>query len=215
MLTREDVMTGPDPHADDEVLEQYSMGTLDEVECARFEEHLLICAVCQERLQQTDDFVGAIRRVAPRLRAETGTRPAFSWWNAWRWPVARPQWAAAVVLVLALFFVRPWRWLPEGNPAPAMVLLQASRGPAAGLMAPAPAGRPLVLIADVTQLASAPAYRIEVVDASGRQIFSALSKTANGQVRTVSEHPLAAGLYFVRLYSPAGELVREYGLQVK
>ena len=43
-------------HASDEELEQYSMGCLDTRQLQKFEEHLLICARCQDSLAFTDVY---------------------------------------------------------------------------------------------------------------------------------------------------------------
>lgn len=65
----------PHRHADDEVLEQYSMGSLPEPELGELEEHLLICSQCQDRLARTDAYVrgmqGAARRIRQKKNGET------------------------------------------------------------------------------------------------------------------------------------------------
>jgi len=43
-------------HASDEALEQYSTGCLDTRQLQEFEEHLLICPRCQDRLALTDAY---------------------------------------------------------------------------------------------------------------------------------------------------------------
>ena len=49
-------------HPDEDELEKYSMGDLREAEAAGFEEHLLPCEPCQQRLAETDVYVAAMRR---------------------------------------------------------------------------------------------------------------------------------------------------------
>ncbi len=208
-------MSGPDPHPDDERLEQYALGRLDEIQSAPVEEHLLICPACQDRLFQTDEYLASMRSVAPRLRSEDEARQRRSWLVLFRWPALNPAWAAALLLVLALVLARPWRWAPRVPAVPAVVMLQVSRGNAAAPLPEAPAGRPLVLVAGTSQLAEAPRYRIEVVNAAGRRIHSATAQPENGQLRAVLDGALAEGLYFVRLYSPSGPLLREFGLRVR
>jgi len=51
-------------HIAEDVLEQYAMAKLSEVEVVPVEEHLLICEGCRERLAWLDDFVGSIRSAA-------------------------------------------------------------------------------------------------------------------------------------------------------
>jgi hypothetical protein len=48
-------------HIAEDSLEQYAMGAFPERKAGPLEEHLLICTVCQDRLQITDDYVVAIR----------------------------------------------------------------------------------------------------------------------------------------------------------
>jgi hypothetical protein len=85
-------------HIDEDVLELYSLGRLAETQSSGLEEHLLICRACQERLEQTDDFVRAFRmavrgkpqpekRVAHRRAGGTGPGPAGSRFRPGpRWP---------------------------------------------------------------------------------------------------------------------------------
>jgi anti-sigma factor RsiW len=51
-------------HIPEDSLEQYAMGAFPEPEAGPLEEHLLICAGCQDRLQATDDYVAAMRAAA-------------------------------------------------------------------------------------------------------------------------------------------------------
>ena len=46
-------------HVPDHVLENYAMGKLSDHESEPVEEHLLLCSVCQEQLDELDDFVQA------------------------------------------------------------------------------------------------------------------------------------------------------------
>jgi len=57
-------------HIPEDSLEQYATGALSEPEVGPLEEHLLICAACQDRLQATDDYVVAMRAAAkPPVKA--------------------------------------------------------------------------------------------------------------------------------------------------
>lgn len=53
-------------HVSEDRLEAYSLGRLSEDELARLEEHLLVCAACQERLEATDAFVETMRQALQR-----------------------------------------------------------------------------------------------------------------------------------------------------
>jgi len=48
-------------HFPDHLLESYAMGKLSDQESEPVEEHLLLCSVCQERLDELDDFVLAMK----------------------------------------------------------------------------------------------------------------------------------------------------------
>jgi hypothetical protein len=54
-------------HLDEGELEAYSMADLRGEGAAGFEEHLLKCERCQQRLAETDVYVAAMRRAAAQL----------------------------------------------------------------------------------------------------------------------------------------------------
>ncbi len=184
----------------DDSIERYSMCTLSEDEAARFEEHLLVCEVCQARLADQDAFGYAMRMAALELRRQP---PAVAR-RARLFPRMAPVLAfAALVLLLA---VAGWRWMrPSGAATAVAVQLEALRGAQPGSRAPA--GHPLALNADLAGLPAAGSYPLELVDRDGRSLWkgSTASPTAPG---------LRPGLYFLRVYSNGGELLREYGLEV-
>ena len=51
-------------HVSEEVLETYALGKLSEEDCAPLEEHLLLCCICQRRLEQTDEYLRVIQAAA-------------------------------------------------------------------------------------------------------------------------------------------------------
>ena len=55
------------PHPDEGELEKYSMGDLSVEEAAGFEEHLLHCERCRQRLAATVAYVAAMRGAAAQL----------------------------------------------------------------------------------------------------------------------------------------------------
>jgi hypothetical protein len=200
---------GQDSHAPDDVLEQYSLGTLPEAEAELLEEHLLICQECRDRLEETDAFVDATRKAAQALEAGRSS----SWdglVRRLRW-LAQPLPAAAAILAVALlvWLVRPYGGLPA---APAAVLLESTRGAAGG--PPAPASRPLILLLDVAGVPGSPSYHVEVVDRTGAGVSNSAARRSGDQI-AFRTGPLSQGRYWVRVYSPSRELLREYGLDVK
>jgi hypothetical protein len=177
------------------------MGTLPEEEVAALEEHLLVCESCRSRLAREDAFGAGMRQAAIRLRQESTARER----GIRLFPKLVPALiCAAMLLVLALAGLR---WIGPAASAPAFaVKLEAIRGAEPG--SKAPAGRPLAFQADLSGLPAASGYRLELVDPDGRGIWK--GATASGTIPA-----LRPGMYFMRVYSSGGELLREYGLEVE
>jgi hypothetical protein len=57
-----------DCHIPEELLDEFVMEMLSEQDYAFWEEHLLICATCQVRLAQADEYVRVIKSAAAKLR---------------------------------------------------------------------------------------------------------------------------------------------------
>ena len=185
----------------DDSIERYSMQTLAADEAAVFEEHLLICETCQGRLAREDAFGHAIRYAALQRCGRISHHQA-------RMPIFKrlvPVLACAAVALL--FVLAGWRFSRRGALAPAIaVQLRATRGAQPGSQVPA--GRRLALQADTAGLPPASSYRLELVDQDGRAIWK--GTTANSTIDA-----LRPGLYFLRVDSPAGNLLREYGLEAR
>ena len=76
-------------HISDDVLERYALNQLAETACGSVEEHILICEICQARLQETDEYVALAKAAAaaerrrnltgrgPILRKQPGSAEAF------------------------------------------------------------------------------------------------------------------------------------------
>ncbi len=184
-------------HVDDEAVERYSLGDSSEEESARLEEHLFVCAACRRRLTEHEAYNRAMQTAAARIRAREAPQ---SWWLPPRWAGALAAAALAVVIVLA--GVRHWMSRPLAPPL--SVHLTTMRGATA---ATAPAGHRMVLQPDLSALPPLPSYRLEMVDRMGKRVWEG----AAGAVVP----PMAPGVYFIRLHSPQGKLLREYGLEVK
>lgn len=194
-------------HMDEEEIERYSMGEMPEEEVARFEEHLLICESCQRLLEETDVYVSSMERAAAELRREPPERQR----RAWFLPRLVP--ALAAVAVVALIVAASLRFLKPGAPAPAVtVSLEATRG--TGIGAKAPAGRPLDLHAGLAGLPAWPTYRLEMVDSLGNRVWQG-AVAARDSKASATVPPAPPGVFFIRVYSPSGELLREYGLEIE
>jgi len=61
-------------HASEDVLETYAMGKLSAEDCAPLEEHLLLCCICQRRLEQADEYIRVMRAAASSLRPRPAAR---------------------------------------------------------------------------------------------------------------------------------------------
>ena len=46
------------------MLDEFVMEMLSDEDCARWEEHLLMCAQCQDRVAETDEYVGVMKSAA-------------------------------------------------------------------------------------------------------------------------------------------------------
>jgi hypothetical protein len=192
--------SGEERHLSGEQVEEYCLGRCAETERDLWDEHLLVCSACREQVEGNDAWVAAVRQAAVRL--EERPRDIRRWFSV---PRLVPVFAALVVLVaIGLVWMRGG--LTGGNSAPVAVLLTATRGP--GVEIQAPASRPLALTPNLTGLPELPSYRLEVVDANGKRMWQGLYPGPAAPA-------LRPGLYFVRLYSTAGELYREYGLEVR
>jgi hypothetical protein len=204
IIETELILAGFSNHVEEERLEEYSMGCLPETETAQVEEHILICESCQDKLDHLDSFVRSMRHAGKRFPMETE-----SGWQFWRLPRFAQALAAAVILVfIAGVGVEVQK---RGAQTLLAVALQATRGEST---ASAPAGRPLLIQPDIVGLPNFPEYRIEVVTQSGKVVRQSTFRAGAG-ADGVSMPAISAGVYFVRLYNPAGELLREYALEVK
>ena len=189
-------------HIVEDEIEQYSLGRIPTERLAAIEEHLLVCEACQSRVQEADCYAPAMRKAAEEMRRQPSSgRRVFG---------LRLAHAMAGVAFFALALVG-WEVSRPGLVTPYPVALEATRGE--GVLRKAPAGRNLELQLDVATLAAQPSYRMEVVDATGRAVWSGQASSRNSKL-TVSTAPLGTGYYFIRVYGADGALLREYGLEV-
>ena len=200
-----------DPHIVAEELEDYAMGRIPEAQAGELEEHLLICATCRQRLQESDSYTSAMRRAAAHLE----DAPALPGRHPWSFPRLLPTMPAVACIVLAAVLVLALALRYSNSAVPAFAVnLAATRG--AGIEAKAPAGRTLALRPDLTGLAVGPFFRLEMVDHVGNRVWQgsagAQGLSAGASVNVPRQRP---GIYFVRVYDSSGELLREYGLEIQ
>jgi hypothetical protein len=184
-------------HMDTEELERYSMGDIAQPDAERIEEHLLLCELCRRQLEETELYVTAMRRAAAELQLQPEKR---SWWRR-HFPALTLAACVIVIVVLAL----PW----GSQQPPIAVNLVATRANAGQA---APAGHPLLLHPDLTGVLPALSYRLEMVNRDGGPVWGGVLLPPEAGAR-IPRQP--AGTYFIRLYTRSGELLREYGLEIK
>ena len=188
-------------HPTEDEWEQYAFGRITGPALDRLEDHLLLCSECQQTLTSVEQFIKAMKGSAEEEKAVSApsARPVLPFLR-WRWlpPLGFVAAAAAVVLVVVV----------ERRPSleqPQSVTLESYRGEDVP-EAHARARQPLELKIDTTGVPANAALWLEVVDGGGKTVWSG----APG-VRTPG---LTAGTYWVRLYAPRPQLVREFPLWV-
>lgn len=186
-------------HLDDSQIEAYCLGTIPEPELAELEEHLLTCETCQQRVAEVDGYVKSMRHASARFRAEE-EKPRRVWKAAGLVPVL----GVALVVVGIGAFLHNQRAVGPRIP----VALEVTRG---SVLAQAPADRPLLLNPGLEGLPTLAEYRLEMVDRNGKRIFQGNFLPGKG-VETLAQ---ASGIYFVRLYTLQGTLLREFGLEIQ
>jgi hypothetical protein len=187
----------PKTHPAEEVFETYAFGRLSDQETIGFEEHLLICEDCQAKLAETDESIQLIKAATAAYASKhyRSAAPLFRFSGSLGWNVTM----AAVLVLTCLTTLFSWR-TTTGEPR--TVVLDAYRGGASE----APAGETLDLRIDLSEVRPAAAYRVEIVDKSGRRVwFGGTPARVNGG--------FPPGIYWVRLSTDTDELLREFGLR--
>ena len=91
-LSRTFLLMKPGPHLHEDVIEKYSRQQISEEESATFEEHLLMCEACRERVIESDIYIPAMERAAFQIRGAPEKRPAA-------WAAALAALALSVVIL--------------------------------------------------------------------------------------------------------------------
>ena len=198
-------------HLQEVDFEQYSMGTLPVERIAPFEEHLMACDCCQDELLEMEAYVNAVRSVSPKLRPVEKSRWESVRTRLYGWP----RWAGAVATVAAAMLIAGI-WIPSPAAGPtAVVLLHTSRGIEGLAVATAVAGQPLSLEIDPAELVPSASYRMEIVQSTGKPVAQSDVAPKDGKIVLSLGSGLAGGQYYIRLYNATGELLREYGFNVR
>ena len=191
-------------HPDPGALESYSLGELSGEHTEDIEQHLLVCEFCRRQVSESEVFARSMQRASVQLRARQESQRSarvFPWFAP----------ACAAALVVIAFGLAWWIRSPNGSATPVAVALVATRSSAT---ATAPAGRPLLLQPNLEGLPALPLYRLAMVDSVGREQWtgSVEPSAAKSSPAVPARQP---GLYFVRVYGPSRELLREYGLEIR
>jgi hypothetical protein len=196
-------------HILDDKLELYSMGRIPEEELDQLEDHLLVCAHCQDRLAEAQEYTRIMKTATARLERQPSPQAVPFWQKLFASP--HPVWAAAVAMALALVFILPFR-----DEAPEVVQLAAMRGEETNV-ARAAAERPLELRLAAETVPAATSYIIEIVRNSGETVWQGQATRPDGIIFVSVPEKLDRGRYWVRIYdSPSkAELLREYALELE
>jgi hypothetical protein len=190
-------------HQTDERLELYALGRLPEPWVAEVEEHLLVCATCQERVDDLEAYAFAMQQAISTEPAEPSRW--FNWFQqSWlKMPVLACAGGLAAVLLGGTLYLQS---TPHLAPV-ASLQLTAIRGamPSVG-----PSRETDITLADAP---SGAALRAEVVDATGSTVWSGALEPRTRRIALTRR--FAPGSYFVRLFDDGGKLLHEYGFQVR
>ena len=203
-------------HLTEDLLEEYLFGRVGEPELARLEEHLFVCLSCQNKLEELDTCIALIKYGTSAWERDQKLSGA----KLLPWPrmsFGRGAFLGAALAVgLACAVVLGGRTFSHHQPAaPSTVKLMAMRGGASDGLAQAPAGRPLELTLDSNTLTPQAGYRLEIVNQEGREIWSGVPVAAGATLSALITKSPRPGVYWIRLYSAGGELLREFGMRVE
>ena len=206
------MQTNLGPHYAEETLERYALGNLLEELIAPLEDHIMICEPCQKQLHEVEQFLDYAAAAAKEIRTEAtqakAPLPGLAWFKKLT-TVPMPAWGlgfAAIVMVVVISSQHP-----QGEPQ--VVNLASYRG----LEQSIPAHGDVVLKLNTVDLRPAQAFRVQVVSASGTEVWHGQAiAEANGDLQVKVGKSLSAGQYWVRLFETTGDsMLREYPLPLK
>jgi hypothetical protein len=200
-------------HPTEEMLEEYAFERLPETETAVLEEHILLCEACQNELAGVDEFILRMKEATAAFRPQPRFRVAWARLEQ-PWVRAAVVMAAFALILLVFAGLTKGRWAAPA-PEPVTVALAAFRGGEQGAFSEGPARRRLALSIDAADLPAAESYRAEVVNASGRPAWSGPATLSGASLSFAIGRGFEPGVYWVRLYTAQGRLLREFGLRLQ
>jgi len=200
-------------HVPEETLMSYASGHLPENALRDVEEHMLMCESCQSALETIDDHMRAGAEAAREIREQSKKRKKA---RAWSLVFSGRSAVWAVVLAAAVILAVPAarRKGPVAQNPPIEISLTAERGTAQARV-PHTESSHLTLKIDSSELPNLPVYRLQLVDAAGKDIWSGSAPNIDGQIRAGIPQALGYGQYWVRLFTPDSHQLREFGLTVE
>ena len=188
-------------HSTDDQLEYYALGRLADTAIPILEEHLTVCALCQKRLDEIENFALGMQQVLREPAPE-----AAGFFDFLKKPAFALSFAAVAVMAIAVFVMNGRTKL-----APAASLqLSAMRGE---MPVSEPARETDLTLIDAPQVGGP--FRVEVVDAMGNPQWSGVAASAPGGISVKVQRNLRPGDYFVRLYGAGNQVMHEYGFRVR
>jgi len=209
----------PEGHPSDDVLEEYAFGRLAERDIAPLEEHFMLCEDCRDSLERVEGFIQSLKSGILVYRHahpnSTAVRPvAARWWAPGaKLAASNLAWGAALAAAI-LVAILLWPSPAAQQPAPTAIALASFRGSNDRNMARGPAGRPLELALDAAGIGNGVRCRVEVVTLSGETAWDGASNPEDGKLLAHVPKGLRSGSYWVRLYAPGDELIREFSLRL-
>ena len=204
-------------HIEPEKLELYAMGRMSEEQSVQVEEHLLLCADCQDQLQEFDVFLQALRQVSvkvPKAQPSLGARLREFFQSL---IPARPTYALGAIAasVLAIVMLVPRQ--QQQALGTFAVNLESTRGDNLTGAVTAPANYRLQLSLDLRGVAERENYSVTIASSSGDAIFTTRATPAGTRLPVLADKPLRPGDYWIRVSEPAEPhaLLREFSLTVK
>lgn len=211
LLTRR----SPEQCLTEQEIEEFLFNRMSGVSREAAEEHLLFCEQCQQRVEEEEKLVDAMRGAAQRLEIEAIVDPAAEESpDGSRRRSSPPRWAVAAALAVLMVGGAVSVKLMQ---APRMmeVALRAERSAGAAVEQLPVAGQALLLAADLRGLPPLPSLRWAVVDLAGVVVAEGVVEREQETARIRLPRGLPAGGYWVRIQDPeTGMLLREYGLEV-
>lgn len=184
-------------HLTEAALEVYSLGRMTaEEDLAELEEHLLVCALCQQRLEKFDTFHHAVKEGA-KFSADNSTN-------------RKPNFYVPIVIAAGLAGILLMPVVSDRLSPPLAIDIQAFRNETSNSL---PAGRKLAIRPDLTGLQVSGIF-CQLVSEEGKIL--AEEKFSSGQTMLTTP-PLSPGQHWIRLKSvnASGELLREFSLLVR